>query len=82
MTAFSNILGAGNKAIADCATAITAVGALLNNTDKINALLKASQLILGDEALLIPQFTIDTESGNEFEKAYNSRKLKITTSYR
>ena len=72
MTAFSNILGAGNKAIADCTTAITDAGALLNIRDKINALLKAGQLILGDEALLIPQFTLDTETGNEFEKAYNA----------
>jgi hypothetical protein len=72
VTAFSNILGEGNKAIADCNKAITDADALVNNTDKINALLKAGQLILGDEALLIPQFTLDTDTGNEFEKAYNA----------
>ena len=35
-------------------------------------MLKAGQLILGDDALLVPQFTLDTATGNEFEKAYNA----------
>lgn len=72
MMAFANILSAGNKAIADCTTALTDADAFLVDSDKINALLKAGQLILGDEALLIPQFTLDSETGNEFEKAWQA----------
>jgi hypothetical protein len=72
VTSFTNIINAGNKAIADCTTALSDADALLANQDKINALLKAGQVILGDEALFLPQFTLDTETGNEFEKAYQA----------
>lgn len=72
MATFADVLTDGNKTITDCTAAITVADALVNNTDKINALLKAGQLILGEEALLIPQFTLDSETGNEFEKAYQA----------
>lgn len=71
-TAITNVLNAGNQAVTDCTQALTDSDALLINTDKINALLKAGKLIFGDDALLIPQFTLDSTTGNEFEKAYQA----------
>lgn len=60
------------KAIDDCTVALADADKLTVNIDKINALLLASKKILGDEALFIPQFRLDTSTANEFEKAYHA----------
>jgi hypothetical protein len=42
------------------------------NTDKITAYLQSAKKILGDDAILIPQFNLDSTTGNEFEKVYQA----------
>jgi hypothetical protein len=66
--AMSNVWKAGDQSIADCTAAIAEADKLLVNSDKVETLLKAGKCILGDEAVWIPQFTLDTTTGNELEK--------------
>ena len=70
--AIDNVTTTFNKAMTDCNTAIGEADGLVANTDKINTLLKSGKYLLGDDAIFIPQFTLDTETGNEFEKTYNA----------
>ena len=76
VVAVSNVLNAGNKAIADSNVAIAEADASAVNTDKINALMKAGKSLLGDESIWIPQFMLDVDTGNEFEKSYQAGTME------
>ncbi|HMJ46128.1 MAG TPA: hypothetical protein VK498_02300 [Ferruginibacter sp.] len=58
--------------ITACSTLITDADATVVNTDKINILLNAVKKILGEEALLLPQFTLTGAQVNEFENSYGA----------
>jgi hypothetical protein len=70
--AIENVITIFSTAVTNCDDAITAADALTSNPDKVAALLNAGKLLLGDDALLIPQFTLDDISGNEMENAYQA----------
>lgn len=69
VTALSNLQKFQEGKIADCATAIGEADATVVNADKIVALLNAAKKILGDDALLLPQFMINGSAAIEFANA-------------
>ena len=58
--------------ITNCAAVVKQADETTINADKIKLLLSAARLILGEQALLLPQFMLTTGQGNEFENACTS----------
>jgi hypothetical protein len=56
--------------ITQCDTHIAACNATIVNAEKITELTKASKVIFGEEALLLPKFNVDVSIGTEFENAF------------
>jgi hypothetical protein len=67
-----NLVAAIAKKITDGNLFITTADATVINSDKVNSLMQAAKALLGDEALLLPQFLLNTSQANEFESAYTT----------
>ncbi len=65
-----NLATAITKKITDSNLFITNADATVINSDKINNLMQAAKALLGDEALLLPQFLLSDAKANEFESAH------------
>lgn len=61
------------KKIINSKALIAEADATVVNADKIAALIKAAKTILGDEALLLPRFTLNSTSAAEFNNALTDK---------
>jgi hypothetical protein len=66
----NNLAAAIAKKITDSNAFITLADATVINSDKISNIMQAAKALLGDEALLLPQFLLSDAQANEFESSY------------
>ena len=70
--AIDNVLASCTLAVETFITAFADVDAEVVINQKIPILLKAAKALLGDNAVLLPQFNVDEATGNEMEKAFDA----------
>jgi hypothetical protein len=70
--ALSNLSLTIAKRIAACTELLDKADSTIINSEKIAAIQQASKYLLGEEALLLPQFKLEGEYANEFENAYRA----------
>jgi hypothetical protein len=73
VTALVNLKNAVANKITSCDTLVSEADATVLNAGKITALLNAAKTILGEEALVLPQFSLALSQGTELENSYNDR---------
>ncbi|WP_286970140.1 hypothetical protein [Flavobacterium sp. UBA4854] len=71
VSAMKNLQKYISEKITNCTELIKEADDTVVNANKIEILLKAAKKILGEEALLLPRFVLNTFAGTEFENAVN-----------
>lgn len=61
-----------DKRIDDTETIFTTVATTAGSNDKVQQLITAAKKMLGDEAIILPQFTLTEDQGNEWQNSFNS----------
>ena len=61
-----------DKRIGDTDAIFTTVAATPTSSEKVQQLLAAAKKILGEEVIILPQFTLTEDQGNEWQNSFNS----------
>jgi hypothetical protein len=75
VTALENIVTMLGEKITAGRQLVTEADATSINTDKVTSLQNAAKKVIGEEALLLPLFSMETTSANEFEQCFQNSEL-------
>lgn len=76
--ALENLIAELTKKTTEAEQMITDAAAITSSLEKTKLLILSAKKLLGEDALLLPRFTMSEDQGNEFFNSYNTRENLFT----